>query len=50
MENHMIVYEDDQEWQDLKIDNKQAKTVSPVSKRMKIKNLTYLGCHNGRKS
>ena len=34
MENHMIVYEDDQEWQDLKIDNKQqqAKTVSPVSK------------------
>lgn len=30
----MIVYEDDQEWQDLKIDNKQAKTVSEL---MKIK-------------
>lgn len=28
----MIVYEDDQEWQDLKIDNKQAKTVSELIK------------------
>ena len=35
----MIVYEDDQDWKDIKIDNKQVKSNSPVSKRIKNRSL-----------
>ena len=37
----MIVYEDDQEWQDLKVDdNKQGKVSTPVRVKLNICNYT----------